>query len=70
MLYAYPKLYLVYDNLLQGKVKKPYNFLKKMLKINYGYTDKTTGTYRQVKDDKKHFSVLYDDGFGVVFKIL
>ncbi len=70
MLYAYPKLYLVYDNLLQGKVKKPYNFLKKMLKINYGYTDKTTGIYRQVKEDKKHFSVLYDDGMGIVFKIL
>lgn len=70
MFYSYPKIFMAYQDLLLGKAKNPYQILRTMFKLNYGYAGSDTGVFLQVKEDKKYFAVLYEDNLGIIFKIL
>ncbi|MCM8801444.1 MAG: hypothetical protein NC912_05510 [Candidatus Omnitrophica bacterium] len=70
MLYKYPKLYKIYLNLNSGKTKRPYKILRHIFKIKYGYTEKSTGLYHQIKEQDSHFKILYENELGVVFEVL
>lgn len=70
MFYKYPKIYKLYLDLNAGNVKRPSMFLKKVFKVNYGYTSKGTGLYFQVKKQTKDFKVVYEDYLGIIFKVL
>ncbi len=69
MFYRYPRTYITYQKLLRGQVSKPEEALKKVFKINYGYTRKDTSLYSQIIRRPKHFNILYQDDIGVVFEL-
>lgn len=70
MLYRYPKEYLIYRQLTDGRFDKPYDVLPKVFKSNYGYARKGAVLLNQIKKDDKHFKILYENDSGVVFKVL
>jgi hypothetical protein len=70
MFYRYPKVFLIYRDLIWGKVEKPYEPLWEIFKVNYGYTRKETPLYFQIIEDRRHFKIAYEDGTGIVFKLL
>ncbi|MFH1768744.1 MAG: hypothetical protein ABH858_06265 [Candidatus Omnitrophota bacterium] len=68
MFYRYPEQYLAYNDLKEGLIKNPY-IIKKIFDAAYGYSRKETPLYSQIRDDKEHFDILYEDDYGIVFKI-
>jgi hypothetical protein len=44
--------------------------MKKMLKLNYGFSNKHNRLYPLVKSQKGNFKILFENDAGVVFKIL
>ncbi|MDD4980875.1 MAG: hypothetical protein PHC54_06400 [Candidatus Omnitrophica bacterium] len=70
MFYKYPKIYKLYLDLNTGNIKRPYKFLKHIFKTAYGYADKNGGLYRQIKKQKSYFKIIYENDFGIVFKVL
>lgn len=70
MFYESPKIYKLYLDLNAGNIKRPHMFLKKVFKVNYGYTSKGTCLYYQVIKKVKNFKVVYEDNLGIVFKVL
>jgi hypothetical protein len=69
MFYPYPKEYIIYRNLDDGKFSKPHEVLQRIFKVNYGYVKKNTGLYWQIKNDTEHFHVLYENDLGIVFRV-
>lgn len=70
MFYRYPRYYQLYKKISGGEVKKPHLFIKRIFKSRYGYTEKGTGLYWQIAGDKNNFSIVYQDGLGIIFKII
>lgn len=70
MFYRYPRIYVIYQKLLRGQVAKPGEVLKKVFKVNYGYTKKETALYSQIMREPKHFKILYEDNLGIVFELI
>lgn len=70
MFYKYPKLYKLYIDLGAGKIEDPHKFIKNVFKANYGYTSKNKGLYAQIEWQPEYFRVVYEDEFGVVFRVL
>ncbi|MFH1768741.1 MAG: hypothetical protein ABH858_06250 [Candidatus Omnitrophota bacterium] len=70
MFYPYPREYVVYRSLNEGKIAKPYYALKKIFQTMYGYTAKTVPLYKQIDKDKEHFDVVYEDTHGVIFHVI
>jgi hypothetical protein len=70
MYYRYPKVYSIYRDLKLGRVRKPYKILRSVFRINYGYVFKNSPLSLQVKEDPQHFKILYNDYYGIVFKII
>ena len=64
-----PKKYYIYLDLGYGKIINSEEVLKKVFKVKYGYTRKSAGIYKKVKEDKKHFEILYEDKEGIVFRL-
>jgi hypothetical protein len=70
MFYRYPKAFMVYRDLIWGRVKEPFTALRDVFKVNYGYTRRETPLYFQIIDDPKHFKVVYEDNIGAIFKLI
>ncbi len=70
MFYRYPKEFSIYQNLIWGKVEKPYEPLREVFKVNYGFTRKETPLYFQIIADPKHFKISYENNMGIVFKLI
>jgi len=70
MFYRYPKEYMVYTDLRKGRISNPQDILKKMFGANYGYTRSNCLLYDQIKSDAYNFKIIYEDDWGVFFKIL
>jgi len=69
MFYRYPKVFSTYQDLIWGRIEKPYKPLRNVFKVNYGYTRKETPLYFQITDDPRHFKIVYKDDTGIVFKL-
>jgi hypothetical protein len=69
MYYKYPKKYVYYTSLHLGVLDNPHIVLKEMFKVKYGYNRKNK-LYYQIKDDSKHFRILYEDNLGIVFEVI
>lgn len=70
MFYRYPREFKTYQNLIWGRVTKPYKPLREIFKVNYGYTRKETPLCFQVVDDPEHFKIVYKDDTGLIFKLI
>lgn len=70
MFYRYPKEFLAYQNLIWGKTEKPYEPLRDIFKVNYGFTRKETPLYFQIVKDPQHFKIVYENSMGAVFKLI
>lgn len=70
MFYRYPRIYLIYQKLRSAEVAKPYEVLKKVFKVNYGYVRKETPLYLQITQNLKQFKILYEDNIGIVFQLI
>jgi hypothetical protein len=70
MFYRYPKEFSLYQNLIWGKIEKPYEPIREVFKANYGYTRKETPLYFQIIQDPKHYKIVYEDGIGIIFKLI
>ncbi len=63
------KKYYIYSDLGYGKIINSWEVLKKVFKVKYGYARKSAGIYKRIKEDKKHFEILYEDKQGIVFRL-
>lgn len=65
-----PRLYLLYRDISFGRAKDPYLELKNTFKVKYGYAGKNffSGLINQIRQDTR-FTILAEDGFGVIFKL-
>jgi len=70
MFYPYPKVFKVHQDLIWGRVEKPYEPLREVFKVNYGYTRREAPLYFQISEDKKHFKIVYEDNTGIIFKLI
>jgi hypothetical protein len=70
MYYRYPEAFLFYRDLSRGLINKPYEALKEVFKVNYGYTRKDNFFYARIKNNPGQFRILYEDGLGIVFELL
>jgi hypothetical protein len=70
MWYRYPKKYRLYVDLANGKIEKPYEVLRQIFKVRFGYCRKDTALSLQVRQDTAHFKILYANKWGIVFEIL
>ncbi|MFH1847705.1 MAG: hypothetical protein ABH825_00630 [Candidatus Omnitrophota bacterium] len=70
MVYKYPIEFKAYIDLIRGIPKDPYNDLKNVLKVNYGYIRNGTWLYAHLKTEKpENFIILYEDYQSIIFKI-
>lgn len=70
MFYRYPKEYVHYADLQDGRTDNPAGLLRKVFKVTYGYTRKIASMYQQIISDQHNFQVLYEDDIGIIFKVL
>ena len=70
MYYPYPKVYKVYQDLKSGRVKNPHRLIKELFGASYGFVRRGLGLYSFVKNDPKNFKILYENNWGLIFKIL
>ncbi|MEW6008622.1 MAG: hypothetical protein AB1629_03205 [Candidatus Omnitrophota bacterium] len=70
MSYYFPRIFTIYNNLQIGKLEKPYEVLDRIFKVSYGFTRRDHLIYPQVKNDPRHFKVLYENEIGIIFKII
>lgn len=68
MFYRYPEVYVVYINLREGKIDKPYEALKRIFNVRYGYTRKNNLLYNQIKQDAFHFHIILRMSWGLFLK--
>jgi len=66
-----PELYRLYREVSFGKTSDPYAILKNTFNVKYGYAGKNyfNGLIEQVRNDSR-FSILAEDQFGIIFKII
>jgi len=69
MFYGYPKAFLIYQDLAAGRIERPYEPLREVFKVGYGYTRKTFPLYYQIIQDRKHFRIVWEDKTGIIFKL-
>lgn len=69
MFYHSSQNYLLYDDLKNGRIEKPYEVIAKDFKAHYGYAGKKSILYSQIQKDHEHYKILYEDDKGVVFQI-
>lgn len=65
-----PEAYVLYLRLREGSVLKPFELIRGLYKSDYGYTRKELPLFKQISSDSKNFKILYEDEFGIVFKIV
>jgi hypothetical protein len=70
MFYGYPKVFKTHQDLIWGRVEKPYEPLRDVFKVNYGYTRREAPLYFQISQDKNHFKIVYEDNTGIIFKLI
>jgi hypothetical protein len=70
MFYRYPKIYMIYLRLREGRIDRPSEMIKRIFKCRYGYARKDLPLFNQISNDVKNFKILYEDDFGIVFEIL
>lgn len=65
-----PELYKLYRDVSFGRTNDPYTVLKDTFKAKYGYAGKNyfNGLIEQIRKDSR-FTILAEDGFGVIFKL-
>jgi hypothetical protein len=66
-----PELYKLYRDVAFGRLKDPYPALKDTFKARYGYAGKNffNGLIEQIRKDSR-FTILAEDNFGVIFKLM
>ncbi|PIV39759.1 MAG: hypothetical protein COS29_00915 [Candidatus Omnitrophica bacterium CG02_land_8_20_14_3_00__42_8] len=66
-----PELYKIYRDVSFGKTKDPYIVLKDTFNVRYGYASKDyfNGLVEQIRKDPR-FTILAEDGFGIIFKLI
>jgi hypothetical protein len=69
MYYPYPKIYALYRDLGNGKVRVPAEVLRKVFNVGYGFVRKDRALCGQIKNDHVNFKILYENEIGIVFKI-
>lgn len=69
MYYRYPQLYIFYRDLSRGKIKDIYGSLLNIFKTKYGYAQKNNSFFIKIKNDPRHFKVLYEDDMGIIFQL-
>jgi hypothetical protein len=70
MFYRYPGEFALYQDLIWGRIEKPYEALRQVFKVNYGFTRKETPLSFQIREDPKHFKIVYENNMGFVFKLI
>ncbi len=70
MYYRYPRIFLLYRDLSRGMINKPYEALKEVFKVKYGYTRNDNFFYVRIKKSRNQFKILYEDDLGIIFKLL
>ena len=70
MFYRYPKEYIIYQNLIKGRIDNPQETFEKLFKTNYGYLRCNNVLYHQIKADFRNFKILYEDNWGIIFRVL
>jgi hypothetical protein len=70
MYYRHPETFLLYRDLSRGLINKPYEALKEVFKVKYGYTMKNNFFYARIKNSPNQFKILYEDDLGIVFELL
>ncbi len=70
MYHRYPREFGVYKGLTEGMVDNPRGALREVFRVTYGYTRNNNPLYRQIKKNPPDFKILYEDEFGIVFKII
>jgi hypothetical protein len=70
MYYRYPREFAIMEDLSMGRIYSPHEVFEKVFKVRYGYLRKQEPLCRQISDDPRHFSVLYEDNDGIVFELL
>lgn len=65
-----PAMYKEYRDVAFGRASDPYRSLKETFKVNFGYAGKNYfgGLIEQVRRDSR-FSILGEDGLGVLFQV-
>lgn len=66
-----PELYKLYREVSFGKTSDPYLALKDAFNVKYGYAGKNyfSGLVEQIRKDSR-FTILAEDQFGVIFKLI
>ena len=66
-----PELYKIYRDVSFGRTMNPYAVLKDTFKVKYGYAGKNyfNSLIEQIRKDS-HFTILAEDQFGVIFKLI
>lgn len=70
MAYYYPKIFLIYKDLREGKLERPDRVIKEIFKADYGFSRKDNKLYTDIKNDQRHFKILYENKLGIIFQIL
>lgn len=71
-MYKYdPELYKLYRDVSFGRTSDPYPVLKERFKVKYGYIGKNyfSALINQIRADPR-FTILAEDNFGVIFRII
>ena len=69
MYYPYPKIYNIYYKIKGGRMRKPHKAIKDVFGCSYGYSRKDLPLYKQIKRNAANFQILYEDDWGVIFKV-
>jgi hypothetical protein len=69
-LFRHPKEYLIYRTLALGKTTKPYEVIRTTFNASYGFCRYDSLLYQQIQKDNQHFTILYKNDLGIVFKVL
>jgi len=66
-----PELYRIYRDVSFGRTQDPYSVFKDVFNVKYGYAGKSyfNGLIEQVRKDPR-FTILAEDQFGVIFKLI
>jgi len=66
-----PELYKIYRDVSFGKTEDPYVALRGVFNVKYGYAGKNyfSGLIGQIRKDSR-FTILAEDNFGVIFKVM
>ncbi|MCP4651816.1 MAG: hypothetical protein GY858_00300 [Candidatus Omnitrophica bacterium] len=69
-IYCCPGAYALYRGFKDGAVKDPHKVLKDVFGARFGYAAGSTWLYQEALRDNAHFKVMYQDRYGIVFKLI